>query len=229
MAPARSATGATSECRLTGSRSSELAVSNVRRVALTGGIGSGKSAVSALLAERGAVVIDADLLAREVVAPGTAGLAEIVIAFGPDLIDADGGLNRSAMSERVFKDPVARRQLERIVHPRVRARAEQIEALAREDAVVVHDIPLLAETGQVDRFDDVVVVDCPPEVQIARLVSERGMTAQEARDRLAAQATREQRLAVADHVVSNEGSLDELREAVEQLWQTLSDTAAGHR
>jgi dephospho-CoA kinase len=192
------------------------------RVGLTGGIATGKSAVSALLAEHGAVVIDADLLAREVVRPGTTGLAEVVIAFGPDLVNAEGVLDRGALAKRVFGDATALKRLEGIIHPRVRARAAEIEAQAADDALVVHDIPLLVETGQADQFDEVVVVDCPPELQMARLTSERGMSAEEAQARVAAQASREQRLAVADHVVNTDGSIEQLREAVDQLWRDLS-------
>jgi dephospho-CoA kinase len=192
------------------------------RVGLTGGIATGKSAVSALLAEHGAVVIDADLLAREVVRPGTTGLAEVVIAFGPDLVNAEGALDRGALAKRVFGDATALKRLEGIIHPRVRARAAEIEAQAAGDALVVHDIPLLVETGQADQFDEVVVVDCPPELQMARLTSERGMSAEEAEARVAAQASREQRLAVADHVVNTDGSIEQLREAVDRLWRDLS-------
>jgi dephospho-CoA kinase len=192
------------------------------RVGLTGGIGSGKSSVSRFLAEHGAVVIDADVLAREVAAPGTSGLAEIVIAFGPEMVTDDGELDRAAMGRRVFGDDEARRRLEAIIHPRVRARAAEIEASAPTDAVVVHDIPLLVETGQGDRFDVVLVVDAPPDVQVARLVGERQMTEAEARVRIAAQADRERRLAAADHVLSNDGSMEQLRAAVDQLWGELS-------
>ena len=139
------------------------------RVGLTGGMASGKSAVAAILAELGAVVIDADLLAREVVAPGSDGLAEIVTAFGPDVVSDAGELDRPAMGVIVFADPEKRRALEAIIHPRVRARAAEIEAAAPADAVVVHDIPLLAETGQAGSFDAVVVVDVPVETQVCLL------------------------------------------------------------
>src|SRR5918993_638986 len=142
------------------------------RVGLTGGVASGKSTVSAILAELGAVVIDADLLAREVVAPGTGGLAAVVEEFGPDVLGADGGLDRARIGALVFADPERRRALEAIIHPRVRARAAEIEAAAPPDAVVVHDIPLLAETGQAASFDAVVVVDVPVEVQVDRMVAE---------------------------------------------------------
>jgi dephospho-CoA kinase len=195
------------------------------RVGLTGGIGSGKSTVSARLSERGAVVIDADLLAREVVAAGTPGLAEIVVAFGPDMVDDDGELDRAAMGRRVFGDDEARGRLEQIIHPRVRARAAEIEAAAGADAIVVHDIPLLVETGQAGSFDVVLVVDAPPELQVQRLVEQRGMSEDEARSRIAAQAGREQRLAAADHVLSNDGSLEQLQAAADQVWDDLSTRA----
>lgn len=196
----------------------------MRRVGLTGGIGSGKSEVSRALAEHGAVVIDADLLAREVVAPGTDGLAEIARVFGPGVLDADGHLDRPALARRVFGDATARGQLEAIIHPRVRARAAELEAAAAHDAVVVHDIPLLVETGQGAGFDVVVVVDISPDVQLDRLTHTRGMSGQEAQDRIAAQATREQRLAAADHVIDNSGTLTELREQVDALWRRLTSS-----
>ncbi len=193
------------------------------RVGLTGGIASGKSTVSALLADYGAVVIDSDLLAREVVAAGTPGLAEVVIAFGPDVVTADGELDRPAMGRRVFGDDEVRGRLEAIVHPRVRARAAEIEAAAPTDAVVVHDIPLLVETGQADTFDIVVVVDAPADVQTERLVRTRGMGEDEARSRIAAQADRGARLAAADHVIVNDGSAGQLKAAVEELWEELTE------
>jgi dephospho-CoA kinase len=191
---------------------------------LTGGIGSGKSSVSARLAARGAVVIDSDLLAREVVARGTDGLAEVVAAFG-QVLTADGELDRPAMGRIVFGDEVARRKLEAIIHPRVRARAAELEAGAPDDAVVVHDIPLLVETGQGDKFELVLVVDVPQEVQVERLTRDRGMTDEEAKARIASQATREQRLAVADLVVDNAGSLAELDARIDELWPVLAERA----
>ncbi len=192
------------------------------RVGLTGGIGSGKSSVSKMLARLGAVVIDSDILAREVVAAGTAGLAEIVQAFGPGVLTDDGELDRPAMASRVFDDAAARRQLESIIHPRVQARAAEIERAAPPDSVVVHDMPLLVETGQVHHFDVVVVVDTPTDVQRERLCHERGLTPGEADARINAQATRDQRLEVADRVVVNAGSFDELQDAVEDLWAKLT-------
>jgi dephospho-CoA kinase len=190
------------------------------RVGLTGGIGSGKTAVSDLLAELGAVVIDADQLAREVVEPGTSGLAEIVVEFGPDVVTETGELDRPAMGARVFDDDEARTRLEAIVHPRVRARAAEIESAAPADAVVVHVIPLLVETGQAASFDEVLVVDVPPDVQAARLEA-RGMTPDQVAARVAAQTTREQRLAAASIVLDNRGTAEELRARVEELWSRL--------
>jgi dephospho-CoA kinase len=197
-------------------------VSGVLRVGLTGGIGSGKSTVGALLAEHGALVIDSDALAREVVAAGSTGLAAVVDAFGPEVLTATGELDRAAMGRRVFADPAARARLEAVIHPLVRRRAAEIEATAPTDAVVVHDIPLLVETGQAGNFDVVVVVDTPVEIQIDRLTRERGMTAEEARSRIDAQASREERLAVADHVVANDATPAQLSQAVDRLWTQLS-------
>ena len=195
------------------------------RVGLTGGIGSGKSEVSRRLRELGAVVIDADVLARDVVAPGTDGLGEVIEQFGIGVLTADGALDRPALGALVFGDDEARKRLEAIIHPRVRARAAEIEAEAAPDAVVVHDIPLLVETGQADRFDLVVVVDVPPDVQLARLTGARGMTADEAQSRIASQATPQDRLAAADLVIDNGGTLDELDDRVEEVWGRLSARA----
>ena len=187
------------------------------RVGLTGGVASGKSTVSAMLAELGAVVIDADLLAREVVAVGTPGLAEIVEAFGPSVLTEDGGLDRPAMGALVFVDPDKRKVLEAIIHPRVRERGHELEAGAPDGALVVHDIPLLAETGQASAFDAVIVVDVPTEVQIDRMVTLRGLSTDEAESRIAAQASREDRLAIATHVIENTGTIDDLRRRVDEV------------
>jgi dephospho-CoA kinase len=184
-------------------------------------VASGKSTVSAILAELGAVVIDADLLAREVVARGTDGLAAVVSEFGPEVLGPDGALDRPRLGALVFADPERRRALEAIIHPRVRARAAEIEAAAPAGAVVVHDIPLLAETGQAASFDAVIVVDVPTEVQVERMVRTRGMTEADARARVAAQAAREERLAVATYVVDNTGSLADLRRRVEDVYRLL--------
>jgi dephospho-CoA kinase len=200
----------------------------VLRVGLTGGIGSGKSEVAKRLAAHGAVVIDADALAREVVAPGTEGLAEVVKEFGEDVLTNDGALDRAALARIVFADPAARRRLEAIVHPRVRARAAALEAkavAADPTAVVVHEIPLLVETGQADDFDVVIVVDVPEETQVERLVR-RGMTRDEALSRIAAQASRQERLAHATIVIDNSGDLDDLDEKVRQVWEELRRRAA---
>ena len=187
------------------------------RIGLTGGIGSGKSTVSRLLGEHGAVVVDADVIAREVVAPGTQGLAAIVEAFGPTVLAADGSLDRPGLAAVVFADPEARRRLDGIVHPLVRARAGELEAAAPADAVVVHDVPLLAETGQGSSYDLVVVVEADPAVRVARLV-QRGLTADDARARIAVQATDEQRRAIADVVLDNSGTPEQLAEQVDRFW-----------
>jgi dephospho-CoA kinase len=192
------------------------------RVGLTGGVASGKSTVSAILTELGAVVIDADLLAREVIAPGTEGLAEVVAVFGPEVLAPDGSLDRPKMGALVFADPGRRKALEAIIHPRVRARAAEIEAAAPPGSVVVHDIPLLTETGQAASFEAVIVVDVPVEVQVDRMVRIRGMSEDDARARVAAQATREDRLAIATYVVDNSGTLDDLRRRVDDVYAALS-------
>lgn len=192
------------------------------QVGLTGGIGSGKSEVSRLLAARGAVVIDSDVLAREVVEPGTDGLAAIVAEFGDGVLTSDGALDRAALGERVFADPGARQRLESIIHPLVRERSAELVSRAAPEAIVVHDIPLLVETGQADRFDVVVVVDVPAEEQVERLRTGRGMSEDEARKRIAAQATRTQRTGAADIIVDNTGSLADLEARVDELWRALT-------
>jgi dephospho-CoA kinase len=189
----------------------------VLRIGLTGGIGSGKSTVSRLLAEHGAVVVDADVIAREVVEPGTPGLEAIVATFGSTVVAADGSLDRPGLAAVVFADPEARRRLDGIVHPLVRARARELEAAAPPDAVVVHDVPLLAETGQGSSYDLVVVVEADPEVRVARLV-QRGLTAEDARARMAVQASDEQRRAIADVVLDNSKTPEQLAEQVDRLW-----------
>ncbi len=191
------------------------------RVGLTGGIASGKTSVSDALAERGALVIDADLLAREVVEPGTPGLAAVVDRFGRQMLTGDGVLDRPALGTVVFADPQARRDLEAIVHPAVRARAAAIEASAEPDAVVVHVIPLLVETGQQDDFDVLVVVDVPPERQLERLLRRNGLETDAARARIAAQATRSERLEVADIVLDNSTTPEDLIDQVDRLWSDL--------
>jgi dephospho-CoA kinase len=191
-------------------------------VGLTGGVGAGKSTVAAALADLGAVVIDADVLAREVVEPGTPGLAAVVQEFGPDVLAPDGSLDRARLGELVFTDPPRRSALEAIVHPLVRRRAAELEAAAPAGALVVHDIPLLAETGQAGSFDAVVVVDVPVEVQVARLARDRGWSAGEAAARITAQASREDRLAVATYVLDNTGTPEDLRRRVAEVFVQLT-------
>jgi dephospho-CoA kinase len=187
------------------------------RIGLTGGIGSGKSTVSALLVERGAVLVDADVLAREVVAPGTPGLAAVVEAFGEGVLTPGGELDRPALAAVVFADPAQRARLDGVVHPLVRARAAELVAQAPQDAVVVQDVPLLVETGQAGSYDLVVVVQASLPVRLARLV-QRGMTEEDARARIAGQATDEQRAAVADVLLHNDGTREELAAQVEAFW-----------
>jgi dephospho-CoA kinase len=197
------------------------------RVGLTGGIGSGKSEVSRRLAALGAVVVDADRAARAVVEPGTPGLNRIVAAFGPGVLREDGALDRSKVGEIVFGDDEARGRLNAIVHPLVhewmRASEEAAVRAVGDDVVVVHDVPLLAEGGERRSagFDLVIVVDAAPEVQVERLAQTRGMTPGQARARMAAQASREQRLAIADIVIDNSGTLADLDRRVAGVWQAL--------
>lgn len=194
-------------------------------VGLTGGIGSGKSAVSRLLAEHGAVILDADLIAREVVEPGTPALAEIVEVFGPEVLRPDGTLDRPALGARVFADPALLARLNAIVHPRVGERTAALlaEAAAAAAEVVVHDVPLLVENGMQNRYDAVVVVAASPETQLDRLLRLRGMSREEAEQRIAAQAPLTDKLAVATHVVHNDGPLEELAPQVGRLWATLRE------
>ncbi|MBG6106299.1 dephospho-CoA kinase [Micromonospora vinacea] len=189
------------------------------RVGLTGGIGSGKSAVAARLVERGAVLIDADRVAREVVAPGTDGLAEIVAAFSDAVVDADGALDRAALGAVVFADESARRRLEAITHPRVRARTAELAAAAAPDAIVVNDVPLLVEVGLAPTYHLVVVVQTAVSTRLERLARDRGMGRAEAERRIAAQADDARRRAAADVVLTNDGSLTALHDAVDLLWK----------
>jgi dephospho-CoA kinase len=195
------------------------------RVGLTGGIASGKSLVAAELAARGAIIIDADVLAREVVEPGTPGLAAIIERFGPQLL-TDGRLDRAHLAEIVFADPAARRDLERIVHPAVRARAVELERAAGSAAVVVHVIPLLVETGQQWNFDLVVTIDVDHETQIQRMMARNGFSRAEAESRIAAQAAREDRRAAADVVLDNSGDVAQLKDQIDALWAVLTSTGA---
>jgi dephospho-CoA kinase len=193
-------------------------------IGLTGGIGAGKSAVAARLAELGATVIDSDRLARAVVETGTEGLAQVVAAFGPEILDADGALDRAALARRVFGDDNARKRLEGIIHPLVRDRAAELTAAAPPDAVIVNDVPLLVEAGLARLYDKVIVVLASEETRLARLTGQRGMSVDDARARIAAQATDEQRRAVADVVIVNDGTMAELVEQVDAVWAALQGT-----
>ena len=195
-------------------------------VGLTGGIGAGKSEVSRRLAAQGAIVIDADLIAREVVALGTEGLADVVRAFGAAFLRPDGELDRTALGDIVFADSKKLALLNSIVHPRVGARMRALEESAGPGSIVVHDVPLIAENGLASEFDLVVVVDVPPRIQLDRLVRLRGMTREQAQARMAAQASRERRLAIAGIVVDNSGSLAELDRQTGELWAELRRRAA---
>ncbi|MEW2609578.1 dephospho-CoA kinase [Streptomyces sp. NPDC047880] len=191
------------------------------KVGLTGGIGAGKSEVSRLLVACGAVLIDADRIAREVVAPGTPGLASVVEAFGEEILAADGSLDRPRLGAIVFADAERLAVLNSIVHPLVGARSRELEEAAAEDAVVIHDVPLLAENGLAPLYDLVIVVDVAPETQLDRLVRLRGMTEEDARARMAAQATREQRREIADIVIDNDVPLETLEQRVKDVWSEL--------
>lgn len=200
-------------------------------VGLTGGIGSGKSAVSRLLAERGAVVVDADLVAREVVEPGTPGLTRIVERFGGQVLRPDGTLDRAALGATVFADPEALRDLNAIVHPLVGERTAALLEQARQQGaqVVVHDVPLLVENGLSPMYDAVVVVAASPQTQLDRLVRLRGMAPAEAQQRIDAQAPLADKLAVATHVLDNDGPLEALAPQVDRLWAELQERARHER
>ena len=190
------------------------------RVGLTGGIGSGKSTVAAWLAAHGAMIIDADQVAREVVAPGTPGFDKVVAVFGDAVVTPDGALDRQALAAIVFGDIVHRTQLNAIVHPLVGERVAELSAAAPPDAIVVYDVPLLVENNMASGFDKVVVVEAPGDLRIARLV-ERGMPEADAHERMRAQATDEQRRAVADEVIVNDGTQEDLAERVDAAWARL--------
>jgi dephospho-CoA kinase len=190
------------------------------RVGLTGGVGSGKSTVSRLLAEHGAVIIDADAIAREVVEPGTSGFDAVVAAFGQSIVGLDGKLDRPALATIVFGDEERRVQLNAIVHPLVGQRTVELAAAAPADAVVVYDIPLLVENNLAAGFEFVIVVEAVVEARLARLQA-RGMAETDARERMAAQASDEQRREVADAVIDNNGSPDDLKTRVDEVWEQL--------
>ncbi|MGW2019789.1 dephospho-CoA kinase [Streptomyces sp. NPDC001927] len=196
------------------------------KVGLTGGIGAGKSAVSRLLVSYGAVLIDADKIAREVVEPGTPGLAAVVAAFGPEILTEQGTLDRPKLGSIVFADADRLATLNGIVHPLVGARSAELESAAGPDDVVVHDVPLLTENALAPLYDLVVVVDASAETQLDRLVRLRGMAEPEARARMAAQATREQRRAIADLLIDNDGPLEALEPQVRAVWEQLTRRAA---
>lgn len=196
------------------------------RIALTGGIASGKSTVADMFAERGAVIIDSDVLAREVVEPGTPGLREIVERFGKDILSPNGTLDRPALGKLIFADDEARRDLNAITHPRVRARANELTRNAPEGAVVIQVIPLLLEAKLVDNFDVVIVVDIPEELQLERLMERNRFTRDEALARIRSQVTRAERLAVADHVIDNSGSRAHTHRQVDDVWAVINDAPA---
>lgn len=194
-------------------------------VALTGGIASGKTVVTRLLSERGAIIIDSDLLSREVVEPGTRGLAEVVERFGAGVLAADGSLDRQALGEIIFADDEARNDLNGIIHPEIRRRRAELIAAAPEDAIVISVIPLLVEGGLKDDFEGVIVIDVPLEIQIDRLKARNGLDDGQAQARVAAQASRAERLAAATWIIENSGSYNQLRAQVEMVWDALAKKA----
>jgi dephospho-CoA kinase len=200
-------------------------------VGLTGGIGTGKSTVARMLESRGAVVFDADVLARQAVAPGTPGFDQVVERFGPNVLAPGGGLDREALASVVFSDPAARRDLEGIVHPEVRRMfAEGCEEYKDSDRVVIFSAPLLVETGMHTAFDLLIVVAAPVVTQIERLMRGRGMAERDVRARIAAQLPLEAKAEVADILVDNEGTLEDLEGRVERVWRDLDAQArAGAR
>jgi dephospho-CoA kinase len=191
------------------------------RVGLTGGVASGKSTVAGMLRELGAIVIDSDAIAREVVLPGTEGLAAVVAAFGRDILTEDGLLDRPKLGGIVFNDEEQRRVLESILHPLIGARSAALAESAGPGDLIVHDIPLLTEAGIADTFDAVIVVDVPVELQIERMLRDRGWTQADAESRIAAQAAREDRVAIATYVIENTGSLEDLRTRVQETYDAL--------
>ncbi len=194
-------------------------------VGLTGGIGSGKSTVARLLADRGAFVVDADEVAREVVAPGTPGLARVVAEFGPGVVAADGSLDRAALARTAFSNENQRARLNAILHPLIARRTAELMASAPSNAARVHDVPLLAELGLADQYDLVIVVDAPDEVRLARL-RDRGIGEDDARARMAAQSSRDQRRAIADIVIDNSGNLEYLAGQVERAWRFIEGSGS---
>ena len=199
----------------------ESAAGRPFRVALTGGIGSGKSTVASVFAALGAIVVDADLIAREIVAPGMPALAQIVRRFGSGVLQPGGRLDRAALAGIVFGDPGALADLNAITHPAIAARSAELMAAAPAGSVVVYDMPLLVEQGITDGWDAIVVVETPLTMRVDRLVGERGMSPQDVRARIGAQAGDDERRRVADHLIVNDGTVADLRAAAEQVWQQL--------
>ena len=195
----------------------------VRVIGLTGGIGSGKSLAAEYFADLGALVIDADQLARMVIERGTSGFDEVVSVFG-DSILKNGEIERRALGELIFKDPELKSKLEAIIHPRVRSEFEEAVASLEADQILVYEIPLLFETGSANRFDSVITVEADMDVRIARL-RKKGLHISEVQARIAAQATREQRVSIADFVIENNGSQDELLRQVENIWDSLNSAS----
>lgn len=197
----------------------------MKRLGLTGGIGAGKSTVSSMLGQLGAVIIDADAISRELMSAGSVLLAQVVEAFGPQILTETGELNRPALARLIFADEDQRQILNSIVHPAVRARSQELaEAAAAEpgfSGIIVEDIPLLTETGQASRFDGVILVEADRQLRLDRLMQGRGMSLTEAQARMDAQASDEQRRAIASWVIDNSGSLEETRRQVEDLWREL--------
>lgn len=194
-------------------------------IALTGGIASGKSTIARRLEERGAVVVDADQIVRDVQSPGSPVLQEIADAFGDDLIDASGALDRAALGSRVFSDPDALARLNGIVHPAVRVESKRrMDAAFADDpnAVVVYDVPLLLEARADDPWDTIVVAHAPAEQRLRRLIELRGMQPQAAQERIDVQVSDEKRLAIADVVIDTAGTLESTRDQVDALWKTLT-------
>lgn len=195
---------------------------NVMRIGLTGGIGSGKSTVANMLADHGAVIIDADAIARELVEPGEPALAELVTEFGPRILREDGTLKRGELAALAFSDARGTERLNAIMHPLIRAESERRISTAGDEAIVVYDMPLLLETGQQEVVDLVVVVDVPEEMQVERAVGQRGLDEADVRRRMQVQVTRSDRLAAADIVIDNSGDLSRTQQEVDRLWQRLT-------
>ncbi|SEA39924.1 dephospho-CoA kinase [Bowdeniella nasicola] len=192
------------------------------RIGLTGGIAAGKSTVASHLVRRGAILIDYDVLAREVVAPGSQGLEYIVERFGPKVLTASGDLDRGALAALVFSDPQARADLNDITHPLIRQRARDLDAAAPPDTITVHDVPLLAESSMAGFFDVIITVEADEETRLGRLMTTRGMTREDALARIRAQASDAQRRAIATYVIDSTLPRDAMLTAVDELWRELS-------